>query len=194
MKPRRVCTIEGCDNTQNGQGLCVGHQYRLKKYGSPHICPRGHAPPEERFFRRVEKSDGCWMWTGTKAPNGYGRFQSGGKGSPHLGAHRFSYEMHKGKIPEGMVVMHSCDTPACVNPDHLSVGTHKENTADMIQKGRKAPFVNYGERSGAAVLTEEKVRYIRSSPLRNVDLAAELGVVPSVVHAVRHRKTWRHVT
>lgn len=189
----RICTIEGCENKMNGQGLCVGHQYRLKRYGSPHICPRGHAPPEERFFRRVDKSGSCWIWTGVTAPNGYGRFQAGGKGSPSIGAHRFSYEMHKGPIPDGMFVMHSCDVRNCVNPDHLSLGTPKDNTHDMIKKGRWKGGISRGEKSGAAVLTDEKVRYIRSSPLRNVDLAKELNVYPSVIWNVRHRKTWTHI-
>ena len=193
--PRSICSIEGCETQISGQGLCAKHRYRLKKYGSPHICPRGHAPPEVRFWRKVEKSDGCWMWTGTKSAEGYGKFQAGSKKDQPapIGAHRFSYEMAKGPIPDGRVVMHSCDNPSCVNPAHLSVGTHRENALDMIRKGRGNHKGALGEQNAAAILTEEKVRYIRASPLRNLDLARELEVNPVAISRVRRGRTWKHV-
>lgn len=89
---------------------------------------------EERFWRYVDKAgpDECWVWTGAKAGE-YGRVSVKGVG---FGAHRISYEMAKGPIPPGFIILHSCDNPPCVNPSHLRVGTHTDNVHDMLEKGR----------------------------------------------------------
>lgn len=81
-----------------------------------------------------EPMSGCWLWTGSFFANGYGRFKEIGVTGQK--AHRRSYEIHKGKIPEGMYVCHSCDNPPCVNPDHLWLGTNSDNMKDMVRKGR----------------------------------------------------------
>jgi hypothetical protein len=91
-------------------------------------------PLAERFWEKVDKSGECWLWTGALASNGYGRITP--VTGVSAGAHRVSYELHNGPIPKGMMVMHSCDVPSCVNPDHLSLGTAKDNMADMWTKGR----------------------------------------------------------
>lgn len=88
---------------------------------------------EERFWSKVYKTKTCWLWTATKDSSGYGRFRVSTK---LVGSHRLSYEWAYGSIKPGFVVMHSCDTPACVNPKHLSLGTHADNMADMSNKGR----------------------------------------------------------
>lgn len=93
------------------------------------------ATPSERFWRYVQKTDGCWLWTGHVKKGGYGQFSL--THTRPVGAHRYSYELHNGAVPAGLFVMHSCDTPACVNPAHLTIGTAKDNTADMIAKGRQ---------------------------------------------------------
>jgi hypothetical protein len=93
----------------------------------------------QRFWKFVEKSDGCWLWTGQRTPEGYGRFVVGRtpkKKGLNKGAHRFSWELHHGAIPEGLVVCHHCDNPSCIRPDHLFVGTVSDNTQDMLRKGR----------------------------------------------------------
>jgi len=88
---------------------------------------------KERFYRRIlKKDDGCWEWQGTKDRYGFFRW----KGWKGKGAHRFSYLLHKGDIKEKEVVMHICDKPLCVNPDHLKIGSQKDNMLDCIKKGR----------------------------------------------------------
>ena len=95
-------------------------------------------PAEVRFWRQVNKTDGCWLWTGHPMKHGgYGAIGViyGGK-TRMIRAHRFSWEIHNGPIPTGLCVLHSCDTPLCVRPDHLFLGTQQENLEDMRRKGR----------------------------------------------------------
>lgn len=96
---------------------------------------------EERFWDKVEKSEsGCWIWKAALFPNGYGHFKT--KDKDNL-AHRFAWELEKGKIPKGMILLHSCDTPSCVKISHLKLGTSAENSEDMVRKGRQTLY--YGK-------------------------------------------------
>lgn len=90
-----------------------------------------------RFWRLVpdQPREGCWLWTGTPAGGRYGNFKTG-RGRESTTAHRFAWELTYGPIPIGMFVCHRCDTPKCVRPDHLFLGTARENTRDMLEKGR----------------------------------------------------------
>ncbi len=93
---------------------------------------------EDRFWQQFtkkgeNKEKGCWEWTGTIVSNGYPRLKKDGKG---VAAHRLSYEIHNGPIPEGVVICHTCDVKHCVNPAHLFLGTQKDNMQDMASKGR----------------------------------------------------------
>jgi hypothetical protein len=143
----------------------------------------------DRFWRRCVKPNGggCWLWTGTKSRSGYGVFWIEGKNKR---AHRVSYEIHKGQIPTGSEVCHCCDNRACVNPDHLFLGTHADNVADMIKKGRHAR--GSGKRS--AKLTEADVLNIIASPdVPALDLAQRYGVSRSRISLIRSGKSWAHL-
>lgn len=94
--------------------------------------------PTPPFIRLLENfatdpSTGCWIWTGHTYSNGYGVLKVFGK---DVSAHRYSYQLHKGPIPDGMEILHSCDVRGCINPDHLRVGTHQENMAEAAERGR----------------------------------------------------------
>ena len=132
-----VCSVEGCgESARSGRGMCAKHYQRWQKYGDPEetrLPLRGLG-----FDAYVEKTENCWLWTGGRSKQngaGYGRFRIG---EEKVQAHVYSYLRSCGEIPEGMFVLHHCDTPLCVRPDHLYLGTQKENMADMFARGRAA--------------------------------------------------------
>jgi len=129
----------------------------------------------------VIEDTGCWEWTASQARGGYGQFTTSVKdGRTWYRAHRFSYTAHKGEIPEGMVVMHSCDNPCCVNPEHLSVGTHADNIRDRDAKGRGVWT--------RTVRSAIDVEAIKASPKNDRELAAELGCSPGHIWKIRNNR------
>lgn len=100
------------------------------------VYPRRSKPLAERFWEKVRKSDGCWEWTGSRNAAGYGKLSEGAAGSPRLRAHRVSWELANGPVPAGLWVLHRCDNPPCVRPDHLWLGTRLDNMQDCARKGR----------------------------------------------------------
>lgn len=151
--------------------------------------------PEERFWRFVERTESCWLWTGTKLRAGYGSLSVSNAPPVRALAHRLSWQIHHGEIPDGMHVLHRCDNPSCVRPDHLFLGTHRDNMLDKVSKGRaNAPR---GERVWGAKLTPEQVREARAAyraGTRVADLARKYGVShPSMTKAVRGER-WRYVS
>ena len=144
---------------------------------------------EDRIFKRsipIPES-GCWIWEGTAVPRGYGTItiRAGVTGY----AHRSSWEARNGTIPDGMFVCHRCDTPSCVNPDHLFLGTHDDNMLDMRMKGRSP----VGERHPSAVLSKSDVYEIRGSSEPYRILASRYGVSRSAISAARVGKNWGHI-
>lgn len=150
------------------------------------------APLAERFWEHVEKSDGCWNWTATtRGSNGYGQIGEGGQGGRNLSAHRVSWEIHNGPIPDGMFVLHRCDNPLCVNPDHLWLGTIAENNADRERKGRGAD--RRGEKSTTAKLTTEQVLAIRSDHRPQRIVAEAYGIRQGHVSRLKNGTRWPHL-
>ena len=134
-----------------------------------------------------EALTGCWLWHGSAAKNGYGQHYLSHAPRVRVYAHRFSWETHHGAIPEGMCVCHRCDTPGCVNPDHLFLGAPADNSADMVKKGRQA----WGERKVKShKLTARQIDEILASRETNSDLARRLGVDHRTVSQVRLKRTW----
>lgn len=188
------CCVDECKNKVYAKELCEKHYQRNRKFGDPLGGTKNHAPLEERFWRFVDKSDDCWMWKGNKSKSGYGRISVGQKTLGYVQAHRLSWEIsHKQKIPPGMVVMHKCDNPSCVNPEHLKIGTYKENTLDMISKGRKRTVFVVGEQNGKSLLTADQAKEIKESSLSTAALARKFFVSPNCVRGVRIGRTWKHI-
>jgi hypothetical protein len=190
------CVVSNCHEKSVAWGYCQKHYVRVKKYGSPHAKKKDQSTLEERFWRYVTKTgdNDCWEWEGQRLSNGYGRISLGAKVLGSDGAHRVSWRMHnKQEIPQGWHVMHKCDNPSCVNPNHLTIGTPKDNTQDMIRKGRKRTVAPLGEGNGKSLLNAEKVRLIRSSTLNHAALGRQLGVSPNCIRGVRTGRTWSHI-
>ena len=153
----------------------------------------------KRFFEKFDSSDvdACWEWKASRDKAGYGRIGIDGKVE---GAHRVSWTIHYGEIPNELWVLHKCDNRRCVNPKHLFIGTGQDNVNDMIKKGRKAYgdwSKNFppaaGELNPNSILKEEDIPFIRSSPLPNLEIGKMLGVSRWTISDVRNRRSWKHV-
>lgn len=152
------------------------------------VVRRGLAP-DERFAACVEfePNSGCWLWSGPTS-GAYGCICVDGKGQY---AHRWAHERFIGPIPDGHVVQHSCDTPLCVNPRHLSAGTQSKNIRDAIARDRVHPPRIPGSEHHNSKLTVDIVRMIRRDKRPASRIAQELGVSPSAVVQARAGKTWK---
>lgn len=151
--------------------------------------------PQERFFRNISTAtheNNCWIYSRLNPVSGYGQLMVNNKS---MSAHRYSWVLHFDKIPYGLFVLHKCDTPACVNPDHLFLGNQFDNMQDCEKKGRcKRPM---GENHPSSKLTEEKVRQIR---IRLIDckitqkkLGEEFGVSERTISSIKLGRVWAHV-
>lgn len=151
---------------------------------------------QERLWARTspEPNTGCWLWFGASDPRGYGSMKVHGA---MVAVHRASFRLHFGEDPAERVVCHRCDVPACVNPEHLFLGTAADNVADMMRKGRHrvsaTPNIVAGESHPGAKLTADQVREIRASKEPHTHIARRMGVSFSNVFAIRKGKKWRHI-
>jgi len=148
---------------------------------------------KNRFYAKVllPNDNGCMEWIGSLSPIGYGGFLVKSKS---IIAHRFSYEMHIGKIPKGLHVLHKCDNRRCVAPDHLWLGTHKDNMKDMGDKNRRAHLS--GENASNVKLTELCVRDIKNKLAKgqtHISIAKEYGVDKTTITAINLKRNWRHI-
>lgn len=150
---------------------------------------RAVVPLEPRI--EIITESGCWIWMGALNRDGYGYVNGKAYGGRNVRVHRYMYQRKHGAIPSGRFVLHRCDVRCCVNPDHLFLGTPKENTQDMIRKGRRT--IPMGKQRRHSKLTEEAVRFIRSSTMTQKALGKMFGVCQATISAVKIF-TWKHVT
>lgn len=177
--------------------------------GEGNVAEAKRTPFEKRFWQQTRSGypDECWVWIGTLNRLGYGRIGLGGKNAKIIAAHRASWVLHQGEIPAGMHVLHSCDNRKCVNPAHLSIGTHAENMRDRDAKGRQAKGLRNGrhthpeatvrgDRHPKATLKCGDVLLIRAAykaGRTRAELARAFGVSHNNVSYVVSRKTWAHL-
>lgn len=146
---------------------------------------------DEFFWAKVNKTEKCWLWTGFLNHDGYGRVgpikgvRSGGR------AHKIAWEMANGPVPEGLSVMHLCDTRACVRLDHLKLGTHQENMLDCLQKKR----TTFGEKSHSAKLTEAQAIEIKAlrGKVSQRELSEKYGVSQTAICCVQRGRSWKYL-
>lgn len=164
-------------------------QRRPQRYCSLRCATKSidRGTPESRFLAMVDiHPNGCIVWTGVPMRGGYGRIRVNGKS---MKAHRYSWELSNGPLPEGAWVLHRCDNPPCVNPDHLFLGSPSDNVADMVEKKRH----RFGERVSNSKLTADEIRAIRASKLTQQETANQFGISQANVSSIQLRKAWKHV-
>lgn len=167
----------------NNKAKCCGCLYRIDDF-------------ESHFFSFVDKSGECWLWTGGKTASfesrqpSYGAVKFNGKTCK---AHRVSWELKYGKIPDGLFICHKCDVPLCVNPDHFFLGTHQENMKDRDEKGRCVSLP--GEENGFSKLKNENILYIRENYEKGMGekLAKEFKVNASTILRIAKGERWKHI-
>lgn len=149
---------------------------------------------DQRFWEKVDKngSGGCWLWIGALDGSGYGSIAVNRIATK---AHRYSWELHFGEIPAGLLVCHKCDVRNCVRPDHLFLGTPDDNMKDKKAKGRETHF--YGEQNHSSKLTEEQAREIlaivKASGETQTEIAKKFGVSRGMVGLIASAKNWVHI-
>lgn len=181
----RTCSIDGCNRAHEARGYCALHYSRARRHGDPLNGNIKAVPtdPVERLKHHgwSVSARGCWEFMGARDARGYGVLRIRRR---VVKAHRLAYEAWVGTLASTDLVMHSCDNPPCINPEHLSKGTHAENMAQMAMRAR----------SGKTKLSEDQVLEILSSVDEScVELARRFGVTQTAISRIRLGRTWRHL-
>lgn len=166
----QVCSFPECGRRARGAGLCEAHRRQVLRGGElrpikKFATTKQPVPLEKRFWSKVKKGAGCWEWTGSVNGGGYGLIFVRASENARRVAHGLAWEITNGPVPEGMFVLHKCDNPPCVRPDHLFLGTHQDNMNDAASKGRMSNNK----------LTDDDVRRIREAHQYGVLSMVELG-------------------
>jgi hypothetical protein len=210
--PRLACLLLFHDMDKRNCAYC-GREYAPDRANrrfcaltcsSNSLADRRRRPLADRFWEKVSRggsTDECWGWNGARHLHGYGIILEGGRGSVPIGAHRASWLLHNGPIPDGLWVLHKCDNPPCCNPEHLFLGTVKDNSVDCARKGRVRGGMPKGKNRGAvnvqAKLTDAAVLAIReeyaSGRATYYTLAEQHGVTSSTIGLIVRGVHWCHV-
>lgn len=180
----RFCSQECSNALLNEQKRKYWEEYREKRDKEPYESVIETIKP--RFEENFEKIDGCWIWKGArKGPKRleYGAFNARGKSTT---AHRFSWYIYKGIIPEGMLVLHKCDVPLCVNPEHLFLGTHLDNERDKIKKGR-------GKVEKLNIERAKEIKNLIAAGMPDMKIARKYGISYQTVWAIKIGRTWKDI-
>lgn len=192
--PFRTCSIGNCLDRHRANGFCNKHNIRFRKFGdanqTQHPTRGVGATAEIRFWSRVALTaniNRCWEWLGSCQRQGYGIQKYKGK---VILAHRLAFFYTYGYWPD-LLVLHKCDNPPCVNPNHLFGGTHKDNSDDMISKGRAVHPV--GDCLPRAELRTSQVLAIRADTRTARKIATDHKISNSTVYTIKAGKSWRHL-
>ncbi len=177
--------MKDCENKVKAKGYCNKHYLRVTKHGSPFVVKN-----RQNIKIEVKEENGCLICISHKKDrNGYPNLTKNGK---HYLVHRFIFEQMFGEIQKGLVVRHKCDNPACINPEHLELGTFLDNMNDRIIRGRTAK----GERSGLSKLKENEVIEIKkmiADGKRICDISKKFNTTASNVCDIKYSRSWKHI-
>lgn len=193
--PQRVCSIANCGVTKRVQarsGYCLNHHRRWLRYGNPLQFYQSFGDTAaDRFWSRVTNTsdpNACWEWQGKRERKGYGRKKY--DGNMHL-AHHIAWHLTYGVFPTEDL-LHSCDNPPCVNPNHLREGSHYDNVRDRQEKQRQAR----GDRHPFSILSEADIPIIRqrlAAGHKMTEIAPDFNIGSTAIFAIKHGLTWKHV-
>lgn len=191
-----VCQVEGCDRpaSSSRHKMCEMHYNRFRKHGTVSddvLVNYRSLSIETRLMKsiKINRETGCWEWQRGLFSTGYGQISVKGVGRL---AHIVSYETFVGSIPDGLFVLHKCDNPICINPEHLFLGTNQDNMTDMVNKGRSAR----GERNRHAKLTVDQVLEIKQRLLNGEDtikISEDYPVTERTIKFIQEGKSWKHI-
>lgn len=185
----KICKIESCEKKAIGFGFCSKHYTRLRRYGDPLFPGMNGVKKKARKIDFVIRNDCFELISHKLNADGYSEIMINCRTKK---VHRHIYEQCFGEIPKGLVVRHKCDNPSCINPEHLEIGTHQDNIADMVSRNRQAK----GSKKPFSKLTENEVAEIKSLLSRgmtNRGIARIFSIDESVISDIKHKKAWKHV-
>ena len=193
----KVCSVEGCEGKRYCRGFCTAHYQRFQRHGDASIIIRpkrqhgldGEALKTHIFSRCRKNENGCLIWEGSRHTQGYGLIGFKGK---NASVHRLVFALEHGRSLDSLQhICHTCDEPPCANPAHLFEGTHQDNMADKVAKGRCSHMK--GEQNAQAKLTAQDVLDIRSSTLSQTQLARQYSVTQTNISDIKRHRTWAHI-
>ncbi|CAB4191094.1 hypothetical protein UFOVP1229_5 [uncultured Caudovirales phage] len=191
QKPERLCSIDGCENIHKGHGYCDKHLARFKKFGDANYIPRTEPGSLMKFIHSQPETDGCIIWPFSVDSSGYGQVSVGGRNL--VLAHRYSLSLYCSPLDPNSHACHTCDTPRCINHNHLYWGNRESNTEDMVLRGRSCR----GEKCHWAILTETDVREIfrlrEAMAMTQQQIADRFNVDDSTIWSILCGKSWRFV-